>query len=137
MAILINNFSEIESIKDSLTFENIRHKYGTGRSSTFATSNGKKTSYRHGVMTEIGDVGETVWMRIVEYLIEKAHETVLFNNLFEWIRDTIKWHQSEYECKKYALQLHAARIFDDPKWVDYKAFNAKYRPKILNTVKIK
>lgn len=131
MEILINNFSEIESIKDSLTFEKVRDLYGTGRSNTFTTVQGKVTLYRHGVMTEIGDIEESVWMQIVESLIEKSQEVELYNNLLEWVREKIKWHESETERKKYALRLHASRIFDNPEWVDYKAFNAKYRPGVI------
>ena len=30
-----------------------------------------------------------------------------------------------------ALELHAARIFDNIEWCDYTAFNEKYRPEVL------
>ena len=30
-----------------------------------------------------------------------------------------------------ALELHAARMFDNTKWYDYTAFNEKYRPELL------
>lgn len=43
------------------------------------------------------------------------------------IKDTYGWNQTDEERKKYVLQLHAARIFDNPKWVDYTSFNEKYR----------
>lgn len=131
MDILINVFPN-EKVLDGLTFEKVSLKYGTGRSNTFNTPNGKKTSYRHGVMTEIGDIEVSVWMQIVEYLIRKANEIELYNNLLEWVTDTMKWSESEAERRKYALELHAARIFDNPKWVDYIAFNKKYRPEESN-----
>lgn len=126
MDILINAFPD-EKVLESLTFEKVKLKYGTGRSSTFNTSNGKKTLYRHGVMTEIGDIEESVWIRIVQYLICRDREVELFNNLFAWVSETSNWIQSETECKKYALQLHASRIFDNAEWVHYKTFNNKYR----------
>ena len=131
MEILINNFSEIESIKDSLTFVKVKFLYGTGRSNTFTTVHGKVTTYRRGVMTEIGDIEESVWMQIVEFLIKKSHESELYHNLFEWIKERSKWCASETERREYALRLHASRIFDDQEWVDYRAFNAKYRPSII------
>ena len=126
MDISINNFSEIESIKDDLTFQMVKYKYGTGRSNSFTTAHGKVVTYRHGVMTEIGDIEESVWMQIVEFLIKKSQETELYNNLLEWVTDTIKWLQNDIERKMYALRLHAARIFDNPDWIDYRAFNKKY-----------
>ena len=130
MDILINVFPD-EKVLDGFTFEKVSLKYGTGRSNTFSTPNGKKVAYRHGVMTEIGDIEVSVWMQIVEYLIRKAKENELYNNLLEWVTDKIKWSKNEAERKKYALELHAARIFDKPEWVDYIAFNKKYRPELL------
>ena len=91
MEILINNFSEIESIKDSLTFGKVKFLYGTGRSNTFTTVHGKVTTYRCGVMTEIGDIEESVWMQIVEFLIKKSHEIELYHNLLEWVKERSKW----------------------------------------------
>ena len=126
MDISINNFSEIESIKDDLTFQMVKYMYGTGRSNSFTTAHGKVVTYRHGVMTEIGDIEESVWMQIVEFLIKKSQETELYNNLLEWVTDTIKWLQNDIERKMYAIRLHAARIFDNPDWIDYRAFNKKY-----------
>lgn len=126
MDILINVFPD-EKVLDGLTFEKVSLKYGTGRSSTFNTPNGKRTSYRHGVMTGIGDIEVSVWMQIVEYLIRKANEIELYNNLLEWVTDTLKWSENEVERKKYALELHAVRIFDNHEWVDYIAFNKKYQ----------
>ena len=131
MDILINVFPD-EKVLDGLTFKKVSLKYGTGRSNTFNTPNGKKTSYRHGVMTEIGDIEVSVWMQIVEYLIRKANEIELYNNLLEWVTDTMKWSENESERRKYALKLHAARIFGNPEWVDYTAFNTKYRTEVLN-----
>ena len=131
MDILINNFSEIESIKDDLTFQMVKYMYGTGRSNSFTTAHGKVVTYRHGVMTEIGDIEESVWMQIVEFLIKKSCEMELYHNLLEWVKERLKWCASKEERKKYALRLHASRIFDDQEWVDYKAFNAKYRPDII------
>lgn len=83
-------------------------------------------------MTEIGDIEVSVWMQIVEYLIRKANEIELYNNLLEWVTDTMKWSENEIERKKYSLELHAARIFDNREWVDYIAFNKKYRSEILD-----
>lgn len=129
---LIDNFSELESVKDSVTIVQVQLKYGTGRSNTITTSQGKKCFYRNGVMTEIGDIKESVWVQLIEYLIQRDNETELFNQLLEWLKDNYHWPKGDDERRRYALELHAARIFDRTEWVDYIAFNKKYRPEILS-----
>lgn len=109
MDILINTFPD-EKVLDGLTFEKVKLKYGTGRSSTFSTLNGKKTSYRHGVMTEIGDIEVSVWMQIVECLIRKANETELhvqYRNIF---RSSENRHRRRRELGigKFAFRIFAA-----------------------------
>lgn len=126
MDVLIDDISTLKDKLDTLTFEQVNMKYGTGRSNTVTTPQGKKSFYRHGVMTEIGDIRESVWMEIVEYLIVRDKETELYNCLYEWVKDTYGWNQTDAERKQYVLQLHATRIFDNPAWVDYIAFNEKY-----------
>lgn len=131
MDILIDAVPDEKTLSE-LTFEQVRMKYGTGRANTFNTPNGKKTSYRQGVMTEIGDIRDSVWEYIVEYLIKRDNEVELFNQLLEWVTETMKWSQRDNERKRYALELHAARIFDRKEWVCYTDFNKKYRPDIFN-----
>lgn len=64
MANIIDTFEELKVILDTVTFEQLRHRYGTGRSFTIKNSQGdKKTYYRHGVMTEIGDIEESCCVR--------------------------------------------------------------------------
>ena len=132
MNIMSDNFSEVSKMLDTLTFAQVRFKYGTGRSSTVVTTQRKILNYRKGVMTEIGDIEENVWMQVVEYLIERDGETALFNNLYAWVKETYKWNwKNEHSLKEYILELHSRRIFDDTKWVDYIAFNRQYRPEII------
>ena len=127
MNTLIEDISAVKGMLDSLTFEQVRLMYGTGRSNTVTTAQGKKSFYRNGVMTKIGDIRESVWIEVIEYMIARDNETELYNYLYKWVKDTYGWNQTDEERKKYVLQLHAARIFDNPKWVDYTSFNEKYR----------
>ena len=134
MANIIDTFEELKSILDTVTFEQLRHMYGTGRSFTERNSQGdKKTHYRHGVMTEIGDIEVSVWMRVMEYIIKREDETGLYKNLCEWLKETyVGWFKTNTELTRYALELHSIRIFDRKEWVCYIAFNQKYRPEILS-----
>lgn len=42
-------------------------------------------------------------------------------------------HASKEVVRKEALQLHVARLFDNPLWVHFVPFNRQYRPEVLET----
>lgn len=129
---LIDRFEELKDILDTVTFKQIEHKYGTGRSITIVTSQEKKSRYRKGVMTEVGDIEESVWMQAMEYIIKRDNEIELHRDLREFVKDNyIGWFKTDKELAFYALQLHSSRIFDNPQWVCYIKFNQMYRPEII------
>ena len=110
---------EKEISSDGLKFEDLRKRYGTGRSYTISGSGKNRvTGYRTGVMTNIGDIEVSQWERLVHELISRNQEEELYAHLCQWIKETALW-------------LHADRIFDNPKWRDYIPFNQKYRPDII------
>lgn len=39
--------------------------------------------------------------------------------------------RNKSDLEQYTLECFSSRIFDNPKWVYYIAFNEKYRPEIL------
>jgi hypothetical protein len=78
-------------------------------------------------MTGIGDLEFPVWEPLVRDLIHRSGEDELLNSLIAWLEAT-PWLHAKREVELYALELHASRIFDNPDWVDYAAFNRKYRP---------
>ena len=63
------------------------------------------------------DTSRIAWMRDIAHLLE-------WEKLYGFSRDS-------KEAKQMALELHAARIFDNIEWCDYTAFNEKYRPEVL------
>ncbi len=131
MDILIDRMENINL--DEITFSSVRKMYGTGRAFTFKNSQGgKKTHYRNGCMTAIGDIEKSVWQQAVRELILRANETELFQNLKCWLKDSKMIFRDEKELEDYALDLHAARIFDRTEWVGYVDFNTKFRPEILH-----
>lgn len=130
----MNLIDRIEDINlAEITFDCIRKMYGTGRSFTTVNSQGeKKSHYRNGCMTAIGDIEESVWKQMVRQLIIRENETELFRNLKSWLKDSKMMFRDANELEDYALELYAARIFDCHEWVGYVDFNTKYRPEILH-----
>ena len=117
---------------EDISFVDIRHRGGTGRAHTEKDGHGnRRTSYRCGVSTPIGDIEESVWYQVANALIEREGEAELFVQLKEWCKDHIAWVKTKDEIADYATELHVNRIFDDPEWVDFLPFNSKYRPEAL------
>ena len=67
-----------------------------------------------------------VWRDLVRELIVRSHEEDLFDKLLEWEKEHTYWLKTKAELEHYTLELYAARIFDNPKWVDYEAFAKHY-----------
>ncbi|MBQ9839412.1 MAG: hypothetical protein IJO56_08005 [Oscillospiraceae bacterium] len=121
-----------DNVPADLTYDDIRLMYHTGKFIRDYGSQDKKAGkYRIGVMTKIGDIEERDWIRYAEVLIRRNNDEALFKQLKAWYRDTTSWLRNEKELHKYTLQCFVARIFDDPDWVDYTAFNQKYQPNLL------
>ena len=115
-------------LKPETTFEDLRARYGTGRAFT-AISNGyeKKTHYRIGMMTNLGDIEKSEWISMMKALIAREKEEYLQAYLKEWFHDDPMCRVKD-ELEEHTLRLHAMRIFDDEEWVDFIHFNRKYRP---------
>ena len=86
----------------------------------------KKYGYRNGIQTDLGDIRNDVWRDLVRELIVRSHEEDLFDKLLEWEKEHTYWLKTKAELEHYTLELYAARIFDNPKWVDYEAFAKHY-----------
>ena len=129
----IDKYEELESKIPKLTYEDIQWRYGTFRTQTERTPQGKKIYSRHGVATGIGDIEVQAWYQLAHKMIELAGELELLKNLQEFLWNEYRWWKEKKECEQYALQLHISRIFDQPEWVEYIRFNQRYRPeKIKN-----
>lgn len=117
-----------------VSFSDIRWKCGTGRHYTEKKNAGNRvTHYRSGVETAIGDIEESVWYQVARAVIEREGELDLLNQLKQWCAEQICWLRNPREVEEYALKLHISRIFDNPRWVDFKEFNEKYRPEALES----
>lgn len=92
----------------------------------YSSGRDKKYGYRNGIQTDLGDIRNDVWLDLVRELIVRSHEEDLFDKLLEWEKEHTYWLKTKAELEHYTLELYAARIFDNPKWVDYEAFAKHY-----------
>ena len=123
--ILING---VEYLVSDLSFSDLRVHYSTGVSvHRLGDQHSKSSGYRNGVMTGLGDLEYPVWETLIRDLIHRSGEDELLNSLIAWLEAT-PWLHTKRDKELYALELHAGRIFDNPDWVDYAAFNRQYRP---------
>ena len=114
------------------TFERLRAYYKSGRAYTISgTGRNRVTGYRHSVRCALGDIEESVWYELVREVIQRRGEQGLYEDLLHHLKNHNYTKQSRAELEHYALELHAARIFDNPEWVDFLKFNRQYRPEAL------
>ena len=130
----------MENIRNThreLTFEDLRSHYYTGRSYLISGEGRNKVfGYRHGVMTNIGDLTENEWARLSKQLIEQSGEQELHQQLLTWEKEHSHWKRKELRFELDVLSMHIARLPDNPAWRDYIPFNRKYRPKVLCNTEI-
>ena len=114
-----------------LSFSDLRVHFFTGVSvRKLGDQHSKSSGYRNGIMTGLGDLEYPVWETLIRDLIHRSGEDELLNSLIVWLEAT-PWLHTKRDKELYALELHAGRIFDNPDWGDYAAFNRKYRPGIF------
>ena len=119
-------------LPENVTYDDIRLMYHTGKFIRDYGSQDKKAGkYRIGVMTKLGDIEEKDWIRYAEEVVRRNNEEALFKQLKSWYRQTTPWLRDEKDLHRYTLECFVARIFDNPNWVDYEAFNKCYRPDFL------
>lgn len=110
--------------RDQLTHKDLHAHFSTGQSILLSGSGrDKKYGYRNGIQTDLGDIRNDVWRDLVRELIVRSHEEDLFDKLLEWEKEHTYWLKTKAELEHYTLELYAARIFDNPKWVDYSLYS--------------
>lgn len=123
---IIDSLSAVPN-RDQLTHKDLHAHFSTGQSILLSGSGrDKKYGYRNGIQTDLGDIRNDVWRDLVRELIVRSHEEDLFDKLLEWEKEHTYWLKTKPELEHYTFELYAARIFDNPKWVDYEAFAKHY-----------
>jgi len=121
----------------NLTFEDLRSQGGTGRAYTISgEGKNRVTGYRNGISCKLGDIELSEWIGLVKDLIAQAGEQELHQQLLSFVGEHNHGKASKAELEKEALELHAARIFDNPLWVNFIAFNERFRPEVIQSVRL-
>ena len=122
---------------NDLTFEDLRPHFGTGRAYVISgTGRDRVYGYRTGIRCNAGDIEVSEWREKVKELIESHGEQELFRQLLTHLKETNYTKASKAVLEQETLELHASRIFDNPLWVDFVPFNQRFRPEVLQTVKL-
>lgn len=116
---------------ETLSFEDLRVRYWSGRDSTSGYGRFKVHTYHHYVVTNIGEFELDTWCELARQMIELHNEQTLQEQMLEWERAHNYTNQKEAMLVLESLSLHISRIFDLPLWVHYVLFNQKYRPEVL------
>ena len=114
-----------------LCINDIRWLGGTGRACSSGTGQSKKTSYRRGVSTPLGDIEQSVWYQVAEAIIRRDGGQQLLSQLVEWESEHNYVHMSVAEIRQKALKLFSVGIFKNPRWVHYIPFNRRFHPEVL------
>lgn len=119
-----------------IAFEDLRCHYQTGRSYVISGEGRNRVyGYRHGIQCNLGDIERSEWMQMVRDMIGLEGEQILHQQLLQYLKEHNYAKESSKELGFSALQLHAARIFDNETWVDFLKFNRKYRHEIASSAK--
>lgn len=119
-----------------LCMNDIRWLGGTGRACSSGTGQSKKTSYRRGVSTPLGDIELSVWYQVAEEIVRRDGEQEMLSHLITWGTEHNYAHLSATEIRQEALKLISVNIFEQPRWVDYIPFNRRFRPEVVQKAHI-
>lgn len=123
---LINN---LEELKDpELTKENLRFSNQTGHCKTIRKDPRTRrviTEYRHGMVTPIGNIEESVWKEAVLRVVQKRNDQPLFDALLShYQNDPSPALRKDY--KYWAFRAYVSELYNNPKWAGYKEFHENY-----------
>lgn len=108
------------------TFSELRWHYMTGRPYVVSgVGRNRVMGYRHGVMCNLGDLELSDWQQRVLSLIEQSGEMELYKKLIAYVKAHYPWCRTVSAIELKALQLHAARIFENLSWSGYAQFRTR------------
>lgn len=99
---------------EKLTFEDLRCHFRTGRSYVISgTGRDRKTGYRTGIQTDVGDIEVSEWKMLMKDLIRRSDEEFLYKLLFQWVSQTTPWLHTKQE---YITRRSGRAIMVLPAW---------------------
>ena len=120
-----------------VSYSDLRCHFQTGRSYVISgTGRNRIYGYRNGVQCNLGDLDRPEWCNLVHDVIHRECELELYHQLLQHLKDHNYARESNAQLEFKALELHAARIFDNPDWVDFLEFNRKYRPEVAASTRL-
>ena len=128
---------KVTAMQNEVTFVDLRLHFQTGRAYIISGQGRNRVyGYRSGVWCNLGDVDSADWVRMVKNVISREGEQQLHQQLLQYLKDHNYAKETKSELEFNALQLHAARIFDNEAWVDFLRFNRKYRPDVAASARL-
>ena len=129
----------IDSLQDidleTVPAQALAQKVVSGQPRAMGTGHDKKKVYRHGAVTELGDIELSIWIRAAEYVVhregwdeELQHMTACF--------EAANLATSIQSSHSMALDAVLSGLFRDPKWVFFIEYNRQYHPELLETAHI-
>ena len=107
----------------NLSFPDIAMRFHVGRGNTVrGIGSDVHYVYKHNIMTKVGEIEEETWYALVWYLIERDGEQQLFERLLDWCKQEVAWLKTKKAVRRYALELHAYRMFEDEDWCGFEQF---------------
>ena len=129
--------TKVTAMQNEVTFSDLRLHFQTGRAYIISGEGRNRVyGYRSGVQCNLGDVDSADWVRMVKNVISREGEQQLYQQLLQHLKDHNYAKETKSELEFNALQLHAARIFDNEAWVDFLRFNRKYRPDVAVSARL-
>lgn len=118
-------------------FSDLRCHCQTGRSYVISGEGRNRVcGYRNGIQCSLGDIEQKEWCKMVTEVIRHEGEQKLYQQLLQYLKDHNYAKESIKALEFNALQLHAARIFDNEAWAGFLEFNRRYRPEVAASAKL-
>lgn len=116
-----------------LKAEDLDLQFWTGQAQSKGYGIHKVPDYRTGVMTPIGDIEISIWIKAAEYIVERDGLQNEVEHLASFIafpgdNATIEKRQT---LRTRILDACLSRLYHNIKWVHFVKYNEKYHPELL------
>ncbi len=118
---IIDKLDDVEN-RENLTLEDLDIQYRTGRAIVSGTGRDRKVSYRTGYACTIGDVKDTVWMKLAEETVERILSADFLERTEAFVRRTglPTERRSSTSVHQAALEICTAQLWKSSKWISKK-----------------
>lgn len=120
---IIDNLDDVEK-RENITLEDLDIQYHTGRAIVSGTGRDRKVSYRTGYACTIGDVKDTVWIKLAEETVERILSADFLERTEAFVRRTglPAERRSNTSVHQAALEICTAQLWKSSKWLHFEQF---------------